>query len=106
MLREGQAHSAKLMPESDRRIGHTRVLGRKITTAPTIACRIPGTATCHGRLSCSRVRAARSILPVTVLNMQGAVYQEASANNALAMQEFVQICHTHTDYMWSNTNAN
>lgn len=41
----------------------------------------------------------------TVLNMQGAVYDEAFETDPLAMQEFVDICHTHTDYMWSNANA-
>ncbi len=39
----------------------------------------------------------------TLLNMQNAIYQEASETNALAMQEFNQICGWHTDYMWDNT---
>ncbi len=39
----------------------------------------------------------------TVLNMQGAVYEEAFATNPFAMQEFTEICQTHTDYLWSNT---
>ena len=39
---------------------------------------------------------------VTVLNMQGAVYNEAFQNNPLAMNEFSDICRTHTDYLWSN----
>ncbi len=42
----------------------------------------------------------------TVLEMQGAVYTEANETNPLAMQEFAQICRTHTDYMWTNTANN
>ena len=40
----------------------------------------------------------------TVLNMQGAVYGEAFETNPLAVQEFTDICNTHTDYLWSNAN--
>ncbi len=38
----------------------------------------------------------------TLLNMLGAINQEANANNPLAMNEFRQICNWHTDYMWNN----
>ena len=41
----------------------------------------------------------------TVLDMQAAVYQEVTETNPFAMQEFTQICGTHTDYMWANPNA-
>jgi hypothetical protein len=41
----------------------------------------------------------------TVLNMQGAVYQEATQTNPYAMQEFAEICQTHSDYMWTNSAA-
>ena len=39
----------------------------------------------------------------TVLNMQGAVYNEAFETDPVAVQEFLDICNTHTDYMWTNT---
>ena len=39
----------------------------------------------------------------TLLNMQDAIFDEAFQTNALAMQEFYQICDSHTDYMWANT---
>jgi len=38
---------------------------------------------------------------LTLMNMQGAVYQEA---DPIAMQEFSSICSTHTDYMWNRGN--
>lgn len=38
----------------------------------------------------------------TLLNMQNAIYEEAGRTNALAMNEFNQICSSHVDYMWSN----
>jgi hypothetical protein len=38
----------------------------------------------------------------TLLAMQDAIYTEAGETNALAMNEFRQICSWHTDYMWSN----
>lgn len=39
---------------------------------------------------------------MTLMNMQGAVYTEAFETNPLAMQEFSEICHAHSDYMWTN----
>lgn len=39
---------------------------------------------------------------VTLLNMQDAIYNEAIETDALAMQEFNEICSWHTDYMWEN----
>ena len=39
---------------------------------------------------------------MTLLNMQDAIYNEATATNALAMQELNQICSWHTDYMWES----
>lgn len=38
----------------------------------------------------------------TILDMQAAVYNEAFETNPIAMQEFAEICQTHTDYMWNN----
>ena len=38
----------------------------------------------------------------TLLNMQAAIYEEASDNAPLAMNEFRQICSWHSDYMWNN----
>lgn len=38
---------------------------------------------------------------LTLMNMQGAVYEEA---DPIAMQEFSSICSTHTDYMWATGN--
>jgi len=38
----------------------------------------------------------------TVLQMQGAVYQEATQTNPYAVQEFAEICPSHSDYMWTN----
>lgn len=38
----------------------------------------------------------------TLMNMQQAIYEEAQANNALAMNELRQICSWHQDYMWNN----
>lgn len=38
----------------------------------------------------------------TVLDMQAAVYNEAMQTNPLALQEFTQICSTHSDYLWTN----
>lgn len=39
----------------------------------------------------------------TVLSMQAAVYQEATETNPYAMQEFAEICQSHSDYMWTNS---
>jgi hypothetical protein len=39
---------------------------------------------------------------MTLLNMQAAILGEANENNAVAMQEFNQICNSHVDYMWNN----
>lgn len=39
---------------------------------------------------------------VTLLNMQDAIYNEAAETNPLPMQEFNQICSSHTDYMWES----
>ncbi|MCI0432855.1 MAG: hypothetical protein L0271_04295 [Gemmatimonadetes bacterium] len=38
----------------------------------------------------------------TLLNLQGEILQEANTSNALAMNEFREICTWHTDYMWTN----
>jgi hypothetical protein len=38
----------------------------------------------------------------TVLEMQSAVYNEAAQTNPFAIQEYTQICSTHSDYLWSN----
>lgn len=40
-----------------------------------------------------------------LLAMQAAVYSEAGEADALALQEFRQICSWHVDYMWENTTA-
>ena len=53
-----------------------------------------------------RLETVSGVDHLTVLNMQGAVYQEATANDPLAMQEFLQICNTHSDYMWTNAANN
>jgi hypothetical protein len=39
---------------------------------------------------------------MTLMNMQAAILGEANENNAVAMQEFNQICDWHVDYMWNN----
>lgn len=36
----------------------------------------------------------------TLLDMQNAIYSEAGETDALAFNEFRQICGSHTDYMW------
>ncbi len=41
----------------------------------------------------------------TLLNMQNAIFQEANQTNALAMNEFREICNWHTDYMWNNATT-
>jgi hypothetical protein len=38
----------------------------------------------------------------TLMSMQQAIYEEANSTNALAMNEFREICNWHTDYMWNN----
>jgi hypothetical protein len=38
----------------------------------------------------------------TLMNMQGVVYGEAMTTNALAMNEFREICSWHQDYLWNN----
>ena len=38
----------------------------------------------------------------TLLEMQGAIYGEATEIDPIAFQEFYDICRTHTDYMWNN----
>ena len=43
---------------------------------------------------------------MTVLDMQGAVYGEATETQPLAMQEFSAICQSHSDYLWTNTTTN
>ena len=41
----------------------------------------------------------------TLMNMQEAILQEADETNPLAMNEFRQICNSHTDYMWNNATT-
>ena len=40
---------------------------------------------------------------MTVIDMQGAVYDEAAETHPLAMQEFRSICQSHSDYLWANS---
>ena len=37
-----------------------------------------------------------------LMAMQTAIYEEAGENNPLQIQELLQICNSHVDYMWSN----
>lgn len=38
----------------------------------------------------------------TLLRLQNEIYQEAQESDALAFNEFRQICNSHVDYMWMN----
>jgi hypothetical protein len=41
----------------------------------------------------------------TLLAMQEAIYTEANETDAAAMQEFNEICGSHSDYMWENSGG-
>ena len=41
----------------------------------------------------------------TLMDMTEAIYGEAGETNPLALQEFLEICDSHVDYMWANTTT-
>lgn len=41
----------------------------------------------------------------TLLNMQEAIFREANETSPLAMNEFREICNSHTDYMWNDVTT-
>ena len=41
----------------------------------------------------------------TLMDMTEAIYSEAGETNPLALQEFLEICDSHVDYMWANTTT-